>query len=169
MRTRNFRGRNEVLKRGGVTKSEKKERKLAHRGQWRSVFSGRHMDNVQKETHVVSVMTKGERNPQAHQATERNENSKNPSCKFWYPPVCQNYKSETGCTDGRTCFFRHVEVGKTPSKKVLERWCERISCIIEHSWVVYLTILIQENLLYVKREILDQNTPSNSTRARGTK
>ena len=35
----------------------KKERKLALRAKWESVFSGRHMDNVPKETHVVSVMT----------------------------------------------------------------------------------------------------------------
>ena len=27
------------------------------RGKWKSVFNGRHMDNVRKETHVVSVMT----------------------------------------------------------------------------------------------------------------
>ena len=35
----------------------KKEGKLTLRGKWESVFSGRHMDNVPKETHVVSVMT----------------------------------------------------------------------------------------------------------------
>ena len=29
----------------------------ALRGEWESVFSGRHTDNVPKETHVVSVMT----------------------------------------------------------------------------------------------------------------
>ena len=27
------------------------------RGKWKSVFSGRHTDNVPKETHAVSVMT----------------------------------------------------------------------------------------------------------------
>ena len=35
----------------------KKERKRSLRGKWESVFSWRHMDNVQKKTHVVSVMT----------------------------------------------------------------------------------------------------------------
>ena len=35
----------------------KKERKPAERGEWESVFSGRHMDNVPKETHAVAVMT----------------------------------------------------------------------------------------------------------------
>ena len=39
-----------------------------------------------------------------------------PSCKFWHPPVCQNYKSETGCKNGRKCFFRHVEADEMPSK-----------------------------------------------------
>ena len=40
-----------------------------------------------------------------------------PSCKFGHPPVCQNYKSETGSKFGRTCFFRHVEAEGKPSKK----------------------------------------------------
>ena len=31
--------------------------------------------------------------------------------------MCQNYKSETGCKFGRTCFFRHVEADEKPSKK----------------------------------------------------
>ena len=35
----------------------KKETKPTLKGKWESVFSGKHMDNVPKETHVVSVMT----------------------------------------------------------------------------------------------------------------
>ena len=35
----------------------KKERKPTLRGKCDSVFSGRHMDNVPKDTHVASVMT----------------------------------------------------------------------------------------------------------------
>ena len=42
---------------------------------------------------------------------------KKTACKFWHPPVCQNYKSETGCMYGRTCFFRLVESEEKPSKK----------------------------------------------------
>ena len=38
-----------------------------------------------------------------------------------------------------------------------------------HNWVVCLKILIRENLFYVKKEDWDQNTPSNSPRAPGTK
>ena len=36
---------------------------------------------------------------------------------FWHPPVCQNYKSKTGCTFGNKCYFRDVEADKKPSKK----------------------------------------------------
>ena len=42
---------------------------------------------------------------------------KKPSCKFWHPLVCQNYKYEIGCKYGRKCFFRHVEAEERPSKK----------------------------------------------------
>ena len=38
-----------------------------------------------------------------------------------------------------------------------------------HNWVVYLKILIRENLFYVNMENWDQNTPSNSPKAPGTK
>ena len=30
--------------------------------------------------------------------------------------MCQNYKSETGCTHGKKCFFRHVEAEEKPNK-----------------------------------------------------
>ena len=57
MRTRNFRVRNDVLERGSVTKSQKRKAHACWEESGRCVFSGRHMDNVPKETHVVSVMT----------------------------------------------------------------------------------------------------------------
>ena len=116
MGTRNFRVRSEVVERGSVTKSSKRKESLRREENW-SVFSGRHMDNGQKETHVVSVMTKKceetctmvldekddcllphqvrrpsltkeEKNPQKHQATERGklfrhkERNSMPSKKF---------------------------------------------------------------------------------------
>ena len=46
-----------MLSKGEQSPRVKKEWKPALRGKWESVFSGRHMDNVPKETHVVSVMT----------------------------------------------------------------------------------------------------------------
>ena len=42
---------------------------------------------------------------------------KNPTCKFWHPPVCQNFKSGKGCIHGDKCHFRHVEAEGKPSKK----------------------------------------------------
>ena len=41
----------------------------------------------------------------------------NPSCDYWHPPVCQNYKSESGCQYGDDCQFRHTEFDGQPSKK----------------------------------------------------
>ena len=42
---------------------------------------------------------------------------KNPSCKFWHPPVCLNYWSEKGCVHGDKCHCRHVEAEGKPNKK----------------------------------------------------
>ena len=128
------------------------------------------MDTVQKETHVVSVMTdkyketctvvsdekddrllphqirrpiltKGEKHLQKHQATERNalqtkgakfravtKIAQNPSCKFWHPPVCQNYKSEKGCIYGKKCFLGHVEAEGKAQQTVKE------SCVSQDSY-----------------------------------
>ena len=55
MRTRNFRVRSDVVERISHQESKRKESLL--REESGSVFSGRHMDNVPEETHVVSVMT----------------------------------------------------------------------------------------------------------------
>ena len=53
-----------------------------------------------------------------------------PSCKFWHPHVCQNYKSGKGCVYGEMCQFRHVEAEEKPSK-VKERRCNSFSCDLE--------------------------------------
>ena len=42
---------------------------------------------------------------------------KNPSCKFWHPPVCQNYKSEKGCVYGNKCHFRNDEAEGKPNRR----------------------------------------------------
>ena len=93
---------------------------------------------------------------------------RNPSCGFWHPVVCLNYKSETGCVYGDKCRFRHVEEYVKPNNTVKERCCERISCYIEGVYticVVYLKLFIRENLFNVNLECWDQNTPSNSPKA----
>ena len=56
MRNRNFKARNDVVERCSVIKSQKRNKAYVG-GKWASVFSGKHTDNVPKETHVVSVMT----------------------------------------------------------------------------------------------------------------
>ena len=141
MRTRNFRVRNEVVEREAVTKRQKGKKNCVER-KWEYVFSGNHMDSVRKETHRVEKddrplphqdrrprLTAREKNPQKIQATEmkalnkrsknpcRYRNWNNPSCNYWRPPECQNYKSKKGCTCGRKCFFRKVEAEEKPSKK----------------------------------------------------
>ena len=57
MRNRNFKARNDAVERGSVTKSQKGNKGYVETGKWESVFSGKHTDNVPKETLVVSVMT----------------------------------------------------------------------------------------------------------------
>ena len=66
-------------------------------------------------------LTERDKNLQMDQAIKRkalqtrlkfhadSNSAKKPSCKFWHPPVCQNYKSEKGCVCGNKCHFRHVE------------------------------------------------------------
>ena len=62
--------------------------------------------------------TKGEKNSQTQAKKEAIQTKgANPSCRFGHPPVCQNYKSETGCIHGRKCFFRHVEAEGKPNIK----------------------------------------------------
>ena len=41
----------------------------------------------------------------------------NPSCDYWHPPVCQNYKSDSGCKFGDKCMIRHDETESQSSKR----------------------------------------------------
>ena len=45
------------------------------------------------------------------------ENCTNPSCAYWPPPACQNYKTESGFKFGDECLVRHAETDSQPSKK----------------------------------------------------
>ena len=40
-----------------------------------------------------------------------------PSYNYWHPPVCQNYKSDSGCKIFDKCLFRHTEPDRQPTKK----------------------------------------------------
>ena len=102
-------------------------------------ISGKQQHKFRKETHVVSVMIQRletdairdqkDNRPLLHQQKvqaaegrafleqETTFRDNNPSWNFGHPPVCPNYKSESGCTYGDKCIFRHVEAEEKPSKK----------------------------------------------------
>ena len=120
-----------------VVRDEKDDRLLQHQIRRQTDEGGEKSSNTGREE---SSTDKRSRIPC------RNRNCKNPSCRCWHSPVCQNYKSETRCICGRNCFFRQAE--EKPSKK----W---ISCSTEG--------------FHVKKENWDQITPSNFPRAPGTK
>ena len=116
-----------MLWKEGQSPRVKRERKPSLRGKWESVFSGRHMDNVPEETHVVSVMT--HRPCKQWQWSE----TENPSRKFWHPPMCLNCKSEKGCMYGDKFHFRHVEAEGKPSKKSKKGGAEGSDAILKES------------------------------------
>ena len=57
MRTRNFRVGNDVVERGSVTMSQTGKKANVEKESEKGVFSARHMDNVPKVTHAVSVIS----------------------------------------------------------------------------------------------------------------
>ena len=61
----------------------------------------------------------------------QNKSTEVSSSSDWHPPVCQKYKSETGCIYGKKCRFRHVEAEEKPRKKSKRRWCGRITSPVE--------------------------------------
>ena len=89
-----------------------------------------------------------------------------PSCTFWHPPVCLNYKSESGCTYGEKCRFRHVEPDGQPSKKSKKSGVKGSVALIKGVFTIGLCVS-RENL-YGEKEHWDQISPSYSPRARGT-
>ena len=91
---------------------------------------------------------------------------------FGPPPVCQIYKSETGCKFGRACSFRHVEAEDKPSKKskkggakgsvALLKESTQLGCVSQDSYP-------RNSIPLEKKGNWDQNTPSNFPTAPGTK
>ena len=72
----------------------------------------------------------------------------NPSCNYGHPPVCLNYKSESGCKYGEKCRFRHAELMGSAVK----------------SWR---KVVWKDQLLYW-RGLFNWDVSSNSPRAHGT-
>ena len=48
---------------------------------------------------------------------DENVQSTATTCSYWHLPVGLKYKSESGCTYGEKCRFRHAEVDGHPNKK----------------------------------------------------
>ena len=169
------------------------------------------MDNVQKEGHVVSVMTnwyketctvvrdeeddrlllhqtrrprltKGEKNPQTQAKKEALETKgakfravtkilKTRHVKFGILPYVKTTSLKNDACMEENVSSDTLRLRRSPAKsqrKVVRKdqlhyWRSL------HNWVLHLKILIRENLFYVTKENWDQNTPSNSPRALGTK
>ena len=93
-----------------VVRSKKDDRLLLHQTRRPRLTKGE--NNLQKQAMKEALQTKGAK---FRAVTFFFLKKKKTFCRFWHPPVCHNYKSETGCIHGKNCFFRHVD--ENPSKK----------------------------------------------------
>ena len=128
IRTRNFRARSERIETGVVVKSHK-GRMSAWKGERGDSCSFSHGNNrgqqqAQSSSPAPKAQTQidGRRPSQGNGSQGRESyrkqrsksvqksylkgNCTNPSCYYWHPPVCQNCKSESGCTFGDKCLLR---------------------------------------------------------------
>ena len=134
-------------------------------------------------------LTASEKNAQKNQATGMKalqtkgakfradtENCNNPSCSCWHPPVCLNYKSETGCKFGNKCDFRHVEADKKPSRKskkggakgpvALLKESTQLCCVSQDSFRQNLFYVKKENWTKSHRQILQKHLAQNENSGR---
>ena len=74
--------------------------------------------------------------------------SKNQSCGFWHPPVCQNCKFETRMCTWRQMQFPTCWGRRKAQQEVKERWFKWISCDIEEVFSIGLWIsrFLSENI-----------------------
>ena len=200
-----------MLWKGDQSPRVTRETKHTLRGKWESVFSGRHMNNVQKETYVVSVMT------DKHKETCAVVTDKKDDRLLWHPirrsRLTKGEKSSKHLATERkalqtkgarfravtkTVKTRHVNCGILPCVKTsslrpdafleenvysdmlrLRRSPARSQRKVVrkdqlhdhrnlHNWSVSLKFLIRESVFHVKKQNWDQNTPSNSSKARDT-
>ena len=193
IRTRNFRVRNDVVEKGSVTKSQEHvERKVRECFQWKAHGQCSKGDSCRFSHDTIASGNSGcgqgpyERSsfpaPNSKAKTDGKEGNnsmpilflffffkKNTSCKFGHLPVCQSYKSEKGYIFGDKCHFRHAEAEVKPNKWSKKGGAKGPVALFKESTqmgcVVYLNILIRENLFYVNQENWHRNTPSNSPKA----
>ena len=55
----------------------------------------------------------------------------NSSCDSWHPPVCQNYRTESGCKSDEKCSFVHREAGPSAKQTTEKELWQRFCCLIE--------------------------------------
>ena len=130
LRTRNFRVRNEVVERRSESKSQNGrkasvERTVGECCQWKANGQCSKGDSCSFSHDKIASGSSGSgqtrkgrwSSPASLTARKRkslwtrvkfhagSNSKKKKSCKFWHPPVCQNYKSEKGCVHGDKCHF----------------------------------------------------------------
>ena len=78
---------------------------------------------------------------------------KNPSCKFWHPPVFRKYKSEEGCVHGDKCHLPSKKSRKSGAKGpvAIVKEFTQLDCVSPDSY--------PRNLFCVNLENVDRNTP----------
>ena len=91
----------------------------------------------------------------------------NPSCDCWHPPVCQNYKSVSGCNHVENADSDTLRLTSSPVKSRRESVGkdQLLNQTSPYYMFVYLKILIREHLLYGRAGHWDQIAPSHSTNA----
>ena len=99
-----------------------------------------------------------------------------PSRDSWHPPVCQNYKSQSGCKFGETWSFLHREADRQPSKRpkkgggkgsaALLKNAKRLGCILQSIGFFFYEALRPKRCLQFKKstsrfcKILERKCPS---------
>ena len=124
-----------MLWKGDQSPRVQQERKPALRGKWESVFSvpwseTKNDDRLLPHQIRRQRLTATVKKPSKNQATKRkylqtkgakfhtdSEFCENPSCKFWHPPVCLNYRSEKRlCTWAMTAVSHMLRQTERPTR-----------------------------------------------------
>ena len=128
LRTRNFRAQNEIVERGAVTKRPKGRKAVVESVQEETLVAsvmskhpGTDAARDKKNKRSLPHQKRGHRLTKSFPPKSLGHRGGNPSgtrgrfscldlfkgkctnssCNYWHPPVCINYKSETGCVNGK--------------------------------------------------------------------
>ena len=112
-----------MLWKGGQSPRVKKETKPTWRGKWQSVFSGLHMDNVPKETHLISNRGQGQRrkgrssSPASHSKAKKQTDGEGQKSSQGSGSKQENSLDTSGIpchADSSSVKVRHVSSGTHP-------------------------------------------------------